>query len=111
MKIIIQFIICIYLNYIAAKKCKHNAELYLEKPYQPVYDVVHRYTPTIALHTPDYLMLLTSICVSMKYFILTSDNLQEKIRLKYDEFVIFLIIKINNNSFNNYSNMCTQPTK
>ena len=56
MNIIFKTFICIYLNISASYICTEKAELYFEKPYKPIYDLVHRHTPQIYLYTPDYLL-------------------------------------------------------
>ena len=63
MKTIFRVLLCIFLNYKSAQKCQKNAELYLEKPYQPVYDIIQINTRPIPLHTPDFLLALTGFCV------------------------------------------------
>jgi len=59
-------LLCIYLNFKSAKRCKQNAELYLVNPYLPVYDILHKFMPRIPLHVPDYLILLSTIFAFIK---------------------------------------------
>ena len=64
-----KLLICVGLNIISAVRCKHNAELYLEHPYKPVYDILHANTTKLTLHIPDYLLGLSCLCNVIKYVI------------------------------------------
>jgi hypothetical protein len=79
MNVIFLLIFCLFLNYICAIKCQQIAELYLEKPYQPVYDIVHKNIPRLNLHIPDCLIILATILVSIKYIFFYNDKLREEI--------------------------------
>ena len=68
------FLLDIYLNIYAAKNCKEMGEKTLEKPYKPVYDIIHYHIPQINLHIPDYLLCISFLCASIKYWILPCDN-------------------------------------
>lgn len=90
---IIPGILCCYLNYLASKNCKKNAELYLEKPYQPVYDIIHNHAPIINLYIPDYLLLITAISVFTKYLfiLLSSNDIYISFNIKFNTHMIYLI--------------------
>ena len=68
------FLLDIYLNILAAKNSKKIAEKTLEKPYQPIYDIIQCYTTQINLHIPDYLLCFSFLCASIKYWIIPCDN-------------------------------------
>lgn len=79
MQYIVKIILCIVANFIASIKCKKNAELFLEKPYSPAYDIIHHHFPVLYIHAPDYLIIITSIGVYIKYLFASSMNLDENI--------------------------------
>ena len=64
-----KLLICVGLNFISAVRCKQNAELYLDHPYKPVYDILQANTTKITLHIPDYLLGLSCFCNVIKYVI------------------------------------------
>lgn len=92
--ILIALIFSFYLNYLASKNCKKNAELYLENPYNPVYDIIQYHAPIINLHTPDYLILLTAITAYIRYLfllLLTSNDIYTIFIIKFNKHIINLV--------------------
>jgi len=74
MYILFQLLTCILLNYYASINCKRTAERYLEHPYTPVYDMIHKYAPSINTHVPDYLIITTCFCTYIKYLYFSSSH-------------------------------------
>jgi len=64
-----KLVVCVGLNFISAVRCKHKAELYLEHPYKPVYDILHANTAKITLYIPDYLLGISCLVNFMKFII------------------------------------------
>jgi len=71
----IYLLLCIVLNYIAAKRVKKIAENRLDYPYKPLPDIVHdcEYLPEINTHIPDYILGITGVITIIKYIYLPSD--------------------------------------
>jgi len=91
---IILIMFCCSLNYLSSTNCKQNAELYLENPYTPVYDIIHNNTPRINLNIPDYLLLLSKISIVIKYLsiiLLLEDDVYGKFIIKFNREIICLI--------------------
>ncbi len=66
-------IIVAFFNHQSAKKCQALAVKYLEKPYTPLYDVVHHNTHAINFHFPDYLLAVSFVAAVVKNLILPVD--------------------------------------
>ena len=91
MYILFQLLYCILLNYYASINCKRIAERYLEHPYIPVYDIIHKYAPHINIHIPDKLIITTGIFTSIKYLYFSGSNLGANITCVFYSFLLRFI--------------------
>ena len=66
----LKLISAVGLNYFSAQQCKKNAEQHLERPYTPVYDIIHIQVNRWNVHIPDYLLAFSGICNVIKYIIM-----------------------------------------
>lgn len=65
------------LNFISSQKIKIKAELLLEKPYEPLPDIIHLNFPKIDVLIPDYLLIFDLFIIIINYYKL--NNIEKNI--------------------------------
>ena len=70
LSICLKVITVVGLNFFSSQKCKEIAEQCLERPYIPVYDIIHMRIKRWNVHVPDYLLVFSGICNIIKYILM-----------------------------------------